>query len=268
VFVAVDRPFVGTPGKSGVGNIHIVRRAAHETDGVFGNELEASMTLGKVLTRARNHVADIDRLTGLRVGHQADVCRLMLEIEDLGQRPRGARKRRMSSYVADLFTIDPDLARTFQPRQEFLAGSCSHMTSLDLELRKISAGGLMMYQHRRAGVRFPSIAVAAKGLAASPTPLDNVDRAQFRLCSLLMRRYRDVKREQRTPDPPRPLVAEGSPAAGERVPFRNHHDARVSVLDRSFDTVSHSVRLSPQGPTRRRQSLLESRVWRVTSQSA
>ena len=49
----------------------------------------------QVLARAGNHMADIDGLAGFGIGHQAVLARLMLEVEDRGQRLRGAGERGM-----------------------------------------------------------------------------------------------------------------------------------------------------------------------------
>ena len=43
----------------------------------------------EVRTRARDHVADVDRLAGFRIRHKADISPLVLEIEHRGDRVRG-----------------------------------------------------------------------------------------------------------------------------------------------------------------------------------
>ena len=50
------------------------------------------MAFLKVLARAGNHMADVDRLAGFGIGHQAVLARLMLKIEDLREGLRGARE--------------------------------------------------------------------------------------------------------------------------------------------------------------------------------
>jgi len=73
----------------------VVGRAAHQADRVFGDAFEAAMAAPKVFRRPRDHVADVDGLAGLGVGHQADIGVPMLKIEDLGQRPGGALGRQL-----------------------------------------------------------------------------------------------------------------------------------------------------------------------------
>ena len=84
------------------------------------------MALLEVLARAGNHMADVDRLAGRGIRHQAILARLMLKIEDLREGLRRARERRIRRDIAHLVIANPDLARTFQPCEEFLSRSCSH----------------------------------------------------------------------------------------------------------------------------------------------
>ena len=65
--VAAHRPFVGAPGESGVGDVHVIWRPAHQPDRVLGGLLQASMAPLEILARARDHVAHVDRLAGLGV---------------------------------------------------------------------------------------------------------------------------------------------------------------------------------------------------------
>jgi hypothetical protein len=88
------------------------------------------MTFFEVLARTWNHMADVDWLAGLGIGHQAVLARFMLKIENLREGLRGARERRMRCDVADLVIANPDLARALQPHEEFLSGSCTHRSIL------------------------------------------------------------------------------------------------------------------------------------------
>ena len=91
LLVAICRPFVRASGKAGKSDVHVVRRAAHEPDRVLGNPFKASMPRCRSSRELRNHVADIDRLARLGIGHQAGVSLAMLQVEDLGQCERRAR---------------------------------------------------------------------------------------------------------------------------------------------------------------------------------
>ena len=114
-FVAVDSPFVGATREARERDIHIVGRPAHEPDGELRDSLQACVTPFEVGARARNHVAEVDRLASLGIRHQANFARLVLKIENLRQRVRGARKSRMRRDIGDLVVADPDFARPGQP---------------------------------------------------------------------------------------------------------------------------------------------------------
>ena len=129
--VAVDRPFVGAAGKACESDVHVVGRAAHQADRVFGDGLEAAMAALKVFPRPRDHVADIDRLAGLGIGHQADIGVPMLKVEDLGQRPGGARKGRVVDDRGNLVAADPKVAPARQTTQKLFAGTRRHAASCD-----------------------------------------------------------------------------------------------------------------------------------------
>jgi hypothetical protein len=60
-------------------------------------------------------VADRDRLAGLRIGHQADVGLLVMQVENLRPRMRGATELGMVDDVADALAVDSDLVRAAQP---------------------------------------------------------------------------------------------------------------------------------------------------------
>jgi hypothetical protein len=83
----------------------------------------------KVFPRSRGHVADVDGLAGLGVGHQADIGMLVLKVEDLGQRPGGARKRRVVDDRRNLVAADPKVAPARQAAQELFAGARRHAAS-------------------------------------------------------------------------------------------------------------------------------------------
>jgi hypothetical protein len=83
----------------------------------------------KVFPRPRDHVADIDRFAGLGVGHQADIGVPMLKVEDLGQRPGGARKGRVVDDRGNLVAADPKVAPARQTTQKLFAGTRRHASS-------------------------------------------------------------------------------------------------------------------------------------------
>ena len=56
---------------------------------------------------ARDHVADVDRLAGLRIGDQAIVREGVLAVEYAGQRVRGAGERGMRGDVVDALAFEP-----------------------------------------------------------------------------------------------------------------------------------------------------------------
>ena len=63
----------------------------------------------QVLLAAGDHVADVDRLAGLGVGHQAVVGVLVLAIEDVGQGLSGAGEGRVGGDVVDALVPEPQL---------------------------------------------------------------------------------------------------------------------------------------------------------------
>jgi hypothetical protein len=72
----------------------------HEADRGFGDAREAPIAVLQIVDRTRNHVADADRLAGLRIGDQAIVREGVLAVEYAGQRVRGAGKRGSTADVA------------------------------------------------------------------------------------------------------------------------------------------------------------------------
>ncbi len=124
--VAVGPPFVGPAGKAGEGDVHIVGRAAHQAGGIFRHLTQRPATAREILARARDHVADGDRLARLRIRHQADAGVLVLQVVDLGQRLGGAAEAGMLHDIDNALAVDPDLACAAKSLQEFLACPCRH----------------------------------------------------------------------------------------------------------------------------------------------
>jgi len=107
-------------------HVHVVGRAAHQANGLLGNALQADVPAQDVLARARDHVAHIDRLARLGVGHQALARELVLMVEQTRQEVRRAGERGMRRDVAHALAIYPDLAVVLQPGEKLRAGSCGH----------------------------------------------------------------------------------------------------------------------------------------------
>ena len=128
--VAVEAPFVGPAGEAGKGDVHVVGRAAHQAHRILGDLAQRLAAARQILARARDHVADRDRLAGLRVRHQADLGMLVMEVEDLGQRMGGAAELGMVDDVGNALAVDPDLAGAAKAFQEFLARACRHRSAL------------------------------------------------------------------------------------------------------------------------------------------
>jgi hypothetical protein len=133
--VAIGRPLVGAAHEARDGDVEVVRRAAQHAHAVLGEALEACVSPQKVLARARDDVADVDRLARLRVGHEADLRRLVLEVEEPGDRARRAGEGRMRGDVAHALAAHPDLAVVLQPLEEFLASARRHGADRARELR-------------------------------------------------------------------------------------------------------------------------------------
>ncbi len=81
LFVAVNRPFVGTRRESGKGDVHVVRCAAHQADAVLGADFQCGMAPDEILPRARDQMAGVDRLTGFRIGDETATGLSVLQIE-------------------------------------------------------------------------------------------------------------------------------------------------------------------------------------------
>ncbi len=122
--VAVDRPLVGSAREARHRGVEIVRRAAHDAHAVFCDALEARVPPHEVLARARNDVADVDEFARLGIGHQADVGRLVLQVEEGGHGARRAREGRVGGDVAHALAAHPDLAVVLQTLEKLLARAC------------------------------------------------------------------------------------------------------------------------------------------------
>src|SRR5215831_19842806 len=80
----------------------------------------------QVLARARDHVADVDQLAGLGVGHQGRASFPVLEIEHLGECKSSATQRRMVDWRRDFVAADPDFTIIDKPAQKLFAGASWH----------------------------------------------------------------------------------------------------------------------------------------------
>ena len=125
--IAIGAPFIGTSGKARIGHIHVVGRAAHDADRVFGIELQPLVALHEVRPGARDHVADVDLLARFGVRHQAVVGVLVLQVECGGKTARCACKGGMVGDVGNLFVADPDFAAIGQTFEKLLPCACRHV---------------------------------------------------------------------------------------------------------------------------------------------
>jgi hypothetical protein len=71
-------------------------------------------------------MADGDGFAGFGIGRQASFGIAVLEVVDLGQRPRSAAQLGMIDDVGDPLAIDPDLTLAPKALQELLACPCRH----------------------------------------------------------------------------------------------------------------------------------------------
>ncbi len=118
------RPF---PGEAGERHVHVVGRAAHQPHRRLGDAGQPFVAALQIGLRPRDHVADVDLLTGLRVVHQALRLALELPIEDRRHRLGGLGERRMVGDVADPFVADPDVRPARGQRlQELVSGPRPH----------------------------------------------------------------------------------------------------------------------------------------------
>ncbi len=71
-------------------------------------------------------MAYVDQLFGLGIAHETNFPGLILQIENLGEGPRGAGEGGMRSDVGDLLAVHPDCARSLESGQKFRSGACCH----------------------------------------------------------------------------------------------------------------------------------------------
>ncbi len=102
-------PATRVPGEAGERHVHVVGGAAHQPHRRRGDAGQPVVAAQQVVHRPRDHVAHVDRLARLRVGHQAVRLALELPIEDRCHRRRRLGERRMVGDVADPFVTDPDV---------------------------------------------------------------------------------------------------------------------------------------------------------------
>ena len=109
-------------------DVHVVRRAPHEPDGGLRDAHQSVVTALQILLRPRDHVAHVDELAGLGVGHQAVVGILVLAIEHRCQLMRRTREGRVVDDVVDAFVAQPHLALgCLQTLEELLTRACAHV---------------------------------------------------------------------------------------------------------------------------------------------
>lgn len=88
VGVALDVGVVGTfppgpfPGETGERHVHVVRGAPHESHRRLGDAAQPFVAALQVGLRPRDHVADVDLVTGVSVLHQAVGLAFELPVED------------------------------------------------------------------------------------------------------------------------------------------------------------------------------------------
>src|SRR5262249_18669640 len=75
---------------------------------------QAAVAALKVVRRTRDHVADVDRLAGLRIGDQAVVGGFVLQVEHGSHALGGAGEGGMRRYIGGAFVADPYLAAVVQ----------------------------------------------------------------------------------------------------------------------------------------------------------
>ena len=124
--VAAHRPFVRPRGETGEGDVHVVRRAAHQPHAVLRPDLKGGVPLEQIVARARDHMAGVDQFTRFRIGDQASVGLRVLQIEHGGEFLGSAAECRMSGDVGDLFVTHIDIAGRLQAIKELSSCSCRH----------------------------------------------------------------------------------------------------------------------------------------------
>ncbi len=124
--VAADRPLVRASRESGERHVHVVGRAAHDPHAPLRDPLEAAVAAREIGARARDQVAHVDRLAGLRIRHEADRRGLVLQVEERGHEARRAGERGMARDVAHALVAHPDLPLVAEALQKLLARACRH----------------------------------------------------------------------------------------------------------------------------------------------
>ena len=115
------------PGEPGERDVHVVGRAPHDPDAALRDRARRqACRRSRSCARARDQVAHVDRLARLGIGHEADRRRLVLQIEERGDEPRGAREGGMAGDVAHPIVAHPDLAVVLQASEEVLTPACRH----------------------------------------------------------------------------------------------------------------------------------------------
>ena len=116
-----------SPGEAREGDVHVVGRPAHQPDGRLRDADQSAMATLQILLAAGDQVADVDRLAGLGVRHEAVVGVLVLPVEHLGEGLGRTGQRRMGRHVVHPLAAEPHLAApAAQALEELLAGPRSH----------------------------------------------------------------------------------------------------------------------------------------------
>src|SRR5215831_7290948 len=128
--IAIDRPLVAPPGEASIGDVHIVRRAAHQADRKLRHTSQGGVAAENVFLRARDHMADGDRLARLGIRHQAVSRVLVVQVVDVGYRLSPAPERRVLHWIDDALPTKPDLTMVAQAAEKLGAGAGWHYMSL------------------------------------------------------------------------------------------------------------------------------------------
>ena len=129
LFVATVRaePRAALAREAGEGHVHVVGRAAHEADRRLGDAHEPLVPAFQVLDRPGDHVAHVDRLARLGIGHEAVVGILVLPVEHRRELMRGPAERGMVDDVVDPLVSEPHLALArLQTLEELLTRARAH----------------------------------------------------------------------------------------------------------------------------------------------
>ena len=108
-------------------DVHVVGRAAHEANRRLGDAHQNLVPALQIVLRPRDHVADVDGLAGLGVGHQTVVGIFVLPVEDRGQLVGRAGERRVVDDVVDPLVPEPHLSLPgLETLQELLTRAGAH----------------------------------------------------------------------------------------------------------------------------------------------